>query len=73
MIRLPDAGRSAPEVSQPGRTAPRADIGEIETDPVQIKQPMALEARVANVSGRVDRLAGNVALIKRWLDLTETP
>jgi hypothetical protein len=38
----------------------------------KIKQRLGLiEAQYANVSGRVDRMAGNIALIQRRLDLVE--
>lgn len=37
-----------------------------------IKQRLGLiEAQCANVSGRVDRMASDIALIKRRLDLVE--
>jgi hypothetical protein len=50
----------------------RGDIAEMRTDLVEIKQRLGLlEAQYANVSGRVDRIAGDIALIKRRLDLVE--
>ena len=48
------------------------DIAEIKADLVEIKQRLGrLEAQYANVFGRVDRIAGDIALIKRRLDLVE--
>jgi hypothetical protein len=50
----------------------RGDIGEIKADLVEVKQHLGLlEAQYASVSGRVDRMAGDIALIKRRLDLVE--
>jgi hypothetical protein len=50
----------------------RADMAEMKTDLIEIKQRLGLlEAQYANVSGRVDRMAGDIALIKRRLDLVE--
>jgi hypothetical protein len=47
-------------------------MAEMKADSVQIKQRFGLiEAQYANVSGRVDPMAGDVALIKRPLDLVE--
>jgi len=50
----------------------RGDISEMKADLVEIKQRLGpIEAQYANLSGRVDRMAGDVALIKRRLDLVE--
>jgi len=50
----------------------RGDISEIKADLVEIKQLLGLiEAQYANVSGRVDRMAGDIGVIKRRLDLVE--
>ena len=52
--------------------ATRSDIPEIKTDLVEIKQRIGfLEGQYANLSSRVDRMAGDIALIKRRLDLVE--
>jgi phage shock protein A len=50
----------------------RGDLGEIKTDLVELKQRVGLlEAQYANLSNRIDRMAGDVSLIKRRLDLVE--
>jgi hypothetical protein len=47
-------------------------LAEMKTDLVGIKQRLGLiEAQYANVSGQVDRIAGDIARIKRRLDLVE--
>jgi len=50
----------------------RGDSAEMKADLVEIKQRLGLiEAQYANVSVQVDRIAGDIALIKRRLDLVE--
>jgi chromosome segregation ATPase len=50
----------------------RSDIAEIKTDVAETKQRIGfLEGQYANLSSRVDRTAGDIALIKRRLDLAE--
>jgi hypothetical protein len=50
----------------------RGDLAEIKTDLVELKQRVGLlEVQYASLSGRVDRIAGDVVLIKRRLDLVE--
>ena len=50
----------------------RSDIVEIKTDLIEIKQRIGfLEGQYANLPSRVDRMAGDIALIKRRLDLVE--
>lgn len=50
----------------------RGDLAEMKPDLVEIKQRLGLiEAQYANVSGRVDRMAGDIARIKRQPDLIE--
>jgi hypothetical protein len=50
----------------------RSDVGEIKADLIEIKQRIGfLEGQYANLSSRVDRLVGDMALIKRRLDLVE--
>ena len=52
--------------------AMRGDLGEIKTDLVELKQRVGLlEAQYANLSNRIDRMAGDIGLIKRRLDLVE--
>ena len=52
--------------------AMRGDLGEIKTDLTELKQRVGLlEAQYANLSNRIDRIAGDVSLIKRRLDLVE--
>jgi hypothetical protein len=52
--------------------AMRGDLGDIKTDLVELKQCVGLlEAQYANLSNRIDRMAGDVTLIKRRLDLVE--
>lgn len=48
----------------------RGDIGEIKTDIVEIKERLGLlEGLYGSLSRRVDRLGGDVELIKKRLDL----
>jgi len=50
----------------------RGDLAEMKTDLVEIKQHLGLiEAQYANVSGRVDRMASDIARIKCQSDLVE--
>jgi DNA anti-recombination protein RmuC len=50
----------------------RSDIGEIKTDLIEIKQRIGfLEGQYANLSSRVDPMVGDIALIKRRLDLVK--
>ncbi len=50
----------------------RGDIAELKTDMVEVKSRLGLiEEGYASLSRRVDRIGGDVALIKRRLDLTE--
>lgn len=50
----------------------RGEIGEIKVDLTEIKTRLGhMEGLYANLSGRVDRMAGDVAQIKRRLDLVE--
>ena len=50
----------------------RGDLGEIKTDLIELKQPVGLlESQYASLSNRIDRIAGDVGLIKRRLDLVE--
>ncbi len=50
----------------------RGDLAEVKADLVEIKQRVGLlEGHYASLSSRVDRLAGDVLLIKRRLDLVE--
>ena len=50
----------------------RGDLGEVIADLVELKQRVGLlEAQYASLSTRIDRLAGDVSLIKRRLDLVE--
>jgi hypothetical protein len=52
--------------------AMRGDLGEIKADLVEIKQRVGLlEGQYATLFSRVDRIAGNVSLIKSRLDLVE--
>jgi phage shock protein A len=52
--------------------AMRGDLGEIKTDLVELKQRVGLlEAQYASLSNRIDRIAGDVGLIKPRLDLVE--
>jgi hypothetical protein len=52
--------------------AMRGDLGEIKTDLVERKQRVGLlEAQYASLSNRIDRIAGDVGLIKLRLDLVE--
>ena len=50
----------------------RGDLAEVKTDLVELKQRVGLlEGQYASLSVRVDRIASDVALIKRRLDLVE--
>jgi hypothetical protein len=50
----------------------RGDIAELKADMVEVKERLGLlEAQYASVSRRLDRLSGDVELIKRRLELTE--
>jgi predicted nuclease with TOPRIM domain len=52
--------------------AMRGDLSEIKTDLTELKQRVGLlAAQYANLSNRIDRIAGDVSLIKRRLDLVE--
>jgi phage shock protein A len=52
--------------------AMRGDLSEIKTDLVELKQRVGLlEAQYANLSNRIDRMASDIGLIKRRLDLVE--
>ena len=52
--------------------AMRGDLSEIKTDLTELKQRVGLmEAQYANLSNRIDRIAGDVSLIKRRLDLVD--
>jgi hypothetical protein len=50
----------------------RGDLADVKADLIELKQRVGLlEGRYASLSTRVDRIAGDVALIKRRLDLVE--
>lgn len=50
----------------------RGEIGDMKADLVELKTRVGhLEGLYANLSGRVDRIASDVVLIKRRLDLVE--
>ena len=50
----------------------RGDLAEMKADLVELKQHVGLlEVQYASLSGRVDRIGGDVVLIKRRLDLVE--
>lgn len=50
----------------------RGDLADVKADLVELKQRVGLlEGQYASLSVRVDRIAGDVALIKRRLDLVE--
>ena len=50
----------------------RSEIGDMKADLVELKTRVGhLEGLYANLSGRVDRIASDVVLIKRRLDLVE--
>jgi hypothetical protein len=52
--------------------AMRGDLREIKADLVELKQRVGLlEAQYASLSNRIDRIAGDVSLIMRRLDLVE--
>ena len=52
----------------------RADIGTLRADVLEIKERLGLlEAGYASLSRRVDRLTGDVELIKRRLDIVDAP
>ena len=50
----------------------RGDIGELKADMIEVKERLGLiEQQYASLSRRVDRVGGDVELIKRRLELTE--
>ena len=50
----------------------RGDIGELKADVIEVKERLGLiEQQYASLSRRVDRVGGDVELIKRRLELTE--
>jgi hypothetical protein len=50
----------------------RGDLAEVKADLAELKQRVGLlEGQYASLSTRVDRIAGDVMLIKRRLDLVE--
>ena len=50
----------------------RSDIAELKADIVEVKERLGfLGAPYASISRRVDRMGGDIELIKRRLDLTE--
>jgi hypothetical protein len=50
----------------------RGDLAEVKADLVELKQRVGLlEVQYASLSGRVDRIGGDVVLIKHRLDLVE--
>jgi hypothetical protein len=50
----------------------RGEIADVKADLVEIKTRLGhMEGLYANLSGRVDRMAGDVVQIKRRLDLVE--
>ncbi|MFL5332278.1 MAG: hypothetical protein ACJ8H8_03660 [Geminicoccaceae bacterium] len=50
----------------------RADIADVRTDLAEVKERLGiLEVQYASLSRRVDRLGGDVELIKRRLNLVE--
>ena len=50
----------------------RGDLAEVKADLVELKQRVGLlEGQYASLSARVDRIGGDVVLIKRRLDLVE--
>lgn len=52
----------------------RADVADIKGDMVEIKERLGfLESGYASLSRRVDRLGGDVAQIKRRLDIVDAP
>lgn len=52
----------------------RADIGQIKTDVVEIKERIGLlEGGYASLSRRADRIGGDVERIKARLDLVDVP
>ena len=52
--------------------AMRGDLGEIKADLIELKQRVGLlGAQYAGLSNLIDRIAGDVGLIKRRLDLVE--
>ena len=61
-------GDPAPEMLR----AIRGDLAEVKVDLVELKQRVGLlEGQYASLSSRVDRIAGDVVMIKRRLDLVE--
>ncbi len=52
----------------------RADLTHLRADVQELKERMGfLEGGYASLSRRVDRLAGDVELIKRRLEIVDTP
>ncbi|HEV8678550.1 MAG TPA: hypothetical protein VGQ90_04175 [Stellaceae bacterium] len=50
----------------------RGDLADVKADLTELKQRVGLlEGQYASLSTRVDRIAGDIALIKRRLDLVE--
>ena len=50
----------------------RGDLADVKTDLTELKQRVGLlQGQYASLSARVDRIAGDVVLIKRRLDLVE--
>ncbi len=50
----------------------RGDLAEVKADLAELKQRVGmLETQYASLSTRVDRVAGDIVLIKRRLDLVE--
>ena len=50
----------------------RGDIGELKADMIEVKERLGLiEQQYGSLSRRVDRVGGDVELIKRRLELTE--
>jgi hypothetical protein len=50
----------------------RGDIGELKADMIEVKERLGLiESQYASLSRRVDRIGGDVEMIKRRLNLVE--
>jgi hypothetical protein len=50
----------------------RGDIGELKADMIEVNERLGdIERQYASLSRRVDRVGGDVELIKRRLELTE--
>jgi hypothetical protein len=50
----------------------RADIAEIKTDIVEVKEPLGLlESQYASISRRLDRQGGDIERIKQRLELVD--